>query len=95
MFNKMYDRYGEFYNIDFIGVQPDLAGNGRGRAVLQAILEDAGSAGAAVFLAAIGKANRDWYGRYGFVVLQEYSGVTPGLLGHLDLAFMVRPPLGE
>ncbi|KAG2445306.1 hypothetical protein HYH02_008772 [Chlamydomonas schloesseri] len=89
---ETYERHGEFINVDFIGVRPRLAGGGHGRALLAAILADADAAGRAVFLAACGPANAAWYERHGFVLQHHYTCSLPGVPGHADLRFQVRPP---
>ncbi|GIM09295.1 hypothetical protein Vretimale_13204, partial [Volvox reticuliferus] len=67
-----YDKYGEFITIDFIAVVPELAGRGLGRRLLWAVLRDADATGQAVFLAACGRRNAEWYARHGFQTLHDY-----------------------
>ncbi|KXZ52081.1 hypothetical protein GPECTOR_10g1104 [Gonium pectorale] len=86
-----YDKHDEFMNIDFIGVAPELARGGGGAALLAALLADADAAGQAVFLAACGHQNRNWYARHGFASIRSYSCRVDGVPGHCDLEFMVRP----
>ncbi|KAG2439421.1 hypothetical protein HXX76_004778 [Chlamydomonas incerta] len=92
---EAYQQHGEFINVDFIAVRPQHqhGGGGHGRALLSAILADADAAGRAVFLAACGPANAAWYERHGFVLRHHYTCALPGVPGHADLRFQVRPPV--
>ncbi|PNW82088.1 hypothetical protein CHLRE_06g273350v5 [Chlamydomonas reinhardtii] len=91
---EVYQQHGEVINVDFIAVRPrhQHGSGGHGRALLAAILADADAAGRAVFLAACGPTNAAWYERHGFVLRHHYTCELPGVPGHADLSFQVRPP---
>lgn len=85
--------HGDFYYLAFLGVEPELRGNGLGGAMLQRLTARADAEQRWMYLAATSESNRRLYKRHGFQDDEHRRWTADAVPGAaVNLYFMARPP---